>query len=147
MKSTADKLFVIGAKVLGWAFAGAVVAWCLFYVADFVLLRTTSIHLYHQGELLMDAIHKPTDSLVLGLSPILLALGIRCNHRRDLWHGSHCKAEMNVTDQVPRHRLKLINRSTTNHCTRPATVRSFLAPLRGRVNSGVVWPRAVWMRA
>ncbi len=66
MKITAEKLITNGVKVLGWAFGGAIAAWCLFYVADFTLQRVTNIHLYHRGELLMDVIHKPTDSLVLG---------------------------------------------------------------------------------
>ena len=77
MKSTAEKMIINGTRVLGWASAGAIASWCLFYVADFVLQRVTKIHLYHQGELLMGSIHKPTDSLVLGylLFSWLFAIG------------------------------------------------------------------------
>ena len=66
MKVTEEKLIKSSFKVFGWAFAGAIAAWCVFYVADFILQRVTNIHLYHQGELLMDAVHRPTDSLVHG---------------------------------------------------------------------------------
>ena len=77
MKSTAKKLLDNGISIIGWSFAGAIAAWCSFYILDFTLQRISNIHLYHRGELLMDAFHKPTDSLVLSylLFFWLLSLG------------------------------------------------------------------------
>lgn len=60
-------------RLIGWSMAGTVAAWFLFYIIDFILLHGgTGIHLYHQGELLMDSIFHPTDSLSLGPTLYLL---------------------------------------------------------------------------
>lgn len=53
-------------NVAGCSFAGAVLACLVFVVVDFILTRLGGISPYHQGELLMDRLFSPSDSLVLG---------------------------------------------------------------------------------
>ena len=55
-----------GLRILSVALMGMVGAWLLFVVVDWVLSKTANLDLYYQGELLIDALFKPNDSLVLG---------------------------------------------------------------------------------
>jgi hypothetical protein len=57
------------------------------------------------------------------------------------------RASPQVDERRGKWRFQHSNYTTTNHCTRPATVRSFLAPFRGRVNSAVLLRRAAWLAA
>jgi hypothetical protein len=60
-------------KIIGTMLLGAVAASCLFYVADLLLV---GVNVYHRGELLMDALFKPSDSLSLGYLLAFCIFGI-----------------------------------------------------------------------